>query len=535
MSVERHYESTRIAARIETSLPCLKNHKAFTFVCTAPHSLCERLVCMDCAKDHPAHFSTHSKSMLRIKDFLDRANSLGRQAESSKETKQDVLDMKEVQAILERSLHLLDDQPRQVENWAKQHFEEVYQKYAAILKEKCEQAVDSTVSVFLKTVKNEKEILKKAVESIGDITKLTNNGHLLDLFLLLNAQPPKTEAVCKKITKLVNITNGFSKILNTLSMKVTSLLPSTSNSAQFEESAHSYLPFLEKQALKTHSERFKFMFSSFLDDILPQDLERMLVKPAQGLLGGLNKEMGFLTDPLTDQYEGRYQINKDASGEKEAPPLFIDLRESPANKLKRLQDLDKRIEMIFQPDETGTTHEDRLEELEREKSLIQPGEGLLGGSLNLSLQNAQGYHRTEDNPAIQTRPREDNPILIEDSEAPKPDTTLKLDLSQKLFKMDQKDPYNPRNRKYQDEGPENLPSQGLNMSSLAAPELNLSSPLRPNSPELHKVDSALKDLSMSFTLSDVGLQKSAPRDESPRKSLPPGVDLREFESQTSEQ
>jgi len=328
-----NYEVERISARLDTCLRCTKasNHGKFDYVCTSPDGICDKLICVDCLRTDQTHFNAHARYFVRIKDFLDSVTKV-----SEKSNRQSQLrDLLAFERRLKSAIEHYDDNWNKTCREIRSFYDRVYDSYAQLLKKKCQAAADKIIEDCRQTLAPERKGLQRVFDTSADLSKFSNKGHLLDLYLMLEKNLGVND-LRKKFTKLNHLSHNFDKILEDWSAK-------TNRFSVAEES--DLATRLNSSFLQTHISKHEAFFSNLLDQLAPDNSDLCVSSGVKKFLAAFSPANTSQMAGSIDQSISHIRANRQLQ---EDPHSFILDVTAPAEpKSRRLLEIDRRIEEIF--------------------------------------------------------------------------------------------------------------------------------------------------------------------------------------------
>lgn len=328
-----NYEVERISARLDNCLRCTKaaSHGKYDYVCTSPDGVCDKLICVDCLRTDHTHFNAHARYFVRIRDFLDSVTKVSEK--SNRQTQlRDLL-------AFEKKLKTAIDQYD--ENWSKtcreikSFYDRVYESHAQLLKKKCQAAAEKIIEACRQNLAPERKGLQKVFDSSADLSKFSNKGHLLDVYLMLEKNATVNE-LRKKFTKLNHLMHNFDKTLEDWTGK-TKGSPGTED---FDLTTR-----LNSAHLQAHIAKHEMLFSSLLDQLAPESSELCVSSGTKKFLASFSIANTTQMIGSIDQSISHIRANRPLQDDPHSFILDVTTQADP--KSKRLMEIDRRIEEVF--------------------------------------------------------------------------------------------------------------------------------------------------------------------------------------------
>lgn len=197
------YETERVVQRLGSHLKCMvdKRHKGVDFICVHPRCMSDRVVCVDCLKHNPSHFSAHGPSLIRVDEFL---SDISKCSVSENELKQLSLMAENIKFQIEKEKNLKKSIKKQIEVYFESVQTEIIEVTRKTLAQYCNQSITKTESAATVHISE----LESSLQDANELLKFRNKGQLLDLFI--TAEKATSQADIRvKINKLVTISNNL--------------------------------------------------------------------------------------------------------------------------------------------------------------------------------------------------------------------------------------------------------------------------------------------------------------------------------------
>lgn len=176
------------------------SHGSYDFICTAPNSPCDKLICADCLKQDPKHIQAHGAHFLRPKDFLQKFSHLSLDSES----KQLVSDMKQQELRYIEIIKLFEKDKRNGIADLRDYFSNFEKSLLEVIKQGLRSAEAHLVSQFEQCCQQQKINMKSIIFYTKKLTRYLDYYFITDLGKLLgkNAQQDKIREFISNLVEM---------------------------------------------------------------------------------------------------------------------------------------------------------------------------------------------------------------------------------------------------------------------------------------------------------------------------------------------
>ena len=332
-----NYEAERVSARLENYLKCQRNpnHK-IDYICASQDSICDKLICVDCLKNDPVHFNAHHSHFLRVGQFIERVTS------SSQKPKrvETIKELAYFERKLRKGIESYEISLESVFTEIKAYYSSVYEKYSKVLKKKCDQASTKIIEEISKKSQNERQSLLKVLDSVGDLSKFSNKGHLLELSIMMDRSANNNE-MRKKLTRLNNMFYNLDGVADEWHSKA----------KNFFDIGDHYLDMrIHLSELESHTVNHEHQFIHLLNSLAPQNSEISNSPGARRILESFSPDPANTSTLIGHLEHSISQIKQKSHLHEGTSTFLIEIGTPIRAKSKKLEEIDKRIQALFNED-----------------------------------------------------------------------------------------------------------------------------------------------------------------------------------------